>query len=88
MLTQLLRELRLAAGLKQTEAAEALGIAQTGISDIETSDRGLDLLVVRDLVQIYGADWLKFIAELERRLATAPQPAGALIRKTPSKKSK
>jgi transcriptional regulator with XRE-family HTH domain len=84
VLAQLLRELRLAAGLTQTQAAQALGLTQTGISDIETSDRGLELLVVRDLVRVYGADWLAFVAELERRLGAEPQPASALIRKSPA----
>lgn len=81
VLAQLLRELRLAAGLTQAQAAEALGLTQTGISDIETSDRGLELLVVRDLVKVYGADWVEFVIELERRLAAAPQPAASLIKR-------
>jgi transcriptional regulator with XRE-family HTH domain len=81
VLAQLLRELRLAAGLTQTEAAERLGLTQTSISDFETSDRGLELLVVRDLVRIYGADWLGFVGELERRLLAKPKPASSLIRK-------
>lgn len=88
VLAQLLRELRLAAGLTQAQAAEALGLTQTGISDIETSDRGLELLVVRDLVKVYGADWLAFVAELERRLAAEPRPASALIKKSAGDKPK
>lgn len=87
VLANLLRELRLAAGLTQVQAAEALGLTQTGISDIETSDRGLELLVVRDLVRVYGADWLEFVVELERRLSADPRPASSLIRKSPGSKS-
>jgi transcriptional regulator with XRE-family HTH domain len=85
VLAQLLRELRLAAGLTQAQAAAALGITQTGISDIETSDRGLELLVVRDLVKVYGADWLAFVTELDRRIAADLTPAAALI-KSPARK--
>ena len=81
VLAQLLRELRLAAGLTQTEAAERLGLTQTSISDFETGDRGLELLVVRDLVRIYCAGWLDFVGELERRLPAKPKPASSLIRK-------
>jgi transcriptional regulator with XRE-family HTH domain len=84
VLAQLLRELRLAAGLTQAQAAEALGLTQTGISDIETSDRGLELLVVRDLVRVYGADWVEFVVELEKRLGAEPRPASALIRESKS----
>jgi transcriptional regulator with XRE-family HTH domain len=81
VLAQLLRELRLAAGKTQTQAADAIGITQTGISDFETSDRGLELLIARDLVRVYGGDWLAFIAELEKRLNAGTTPASALIKK-------
>ena len=80
VLALLLRELRMAAGMTQAQAAEAIGLSQTSISDFETNDRGLELLVVRDLVQVYGGDWLAFMAELERRLTAGTKPASALIR--------
>jgi transcriptional regulator with XRE-family HTH domain len=80
VLAGLLRELRIANKLTQAQAAEALGITQTGISDLETGDRGLEFLVVRDLVRVYKADWVEFLVELERRLAARPIPAASLIR--------
>ncbi|MGY3231835.1 transcriptional regulator with XRE-family HTH domain [Luteibacter sp. HA06] len=80
VLTGLLRELRLAAGMTQAQAAEALGLTQTSVSDLETGDRGLELLVVRDLVRIYRADWRAFVEELERRLDAGHKPAASLIR--------
>lgn len=80
VLAALLRELRLAAGMTQGQAAEKLGLTQTSVSDFETSDRGLTLLVVRDLVHAYGADWLGFVAELERRLTAGTLPASALLK--------
>jgi transcriptional regulator with XRE-family HTH domain len=83
VLAHLLRELRLAAGMTQSQAADAIGITQTGISDFETSDRGLELLIARDLVRVYGGDWLAFMAELEKRLNAGTTPASALIRKRP-----
>lgn len=81
VLALLLRELRLAAGMTQVQAAEKLGLSQTSISDFETNDRGLELLVVRDLVRVYGGDWLAFMAELEKRLTAGTKPASALIPK-------
>jgi transcriptional regulator with XRE-family HTH domain len=77
----LLRELRIAAGFTQAQAAEALGMTQTSVSDLETGDRGLELLIVRDLVRIYGGDWRAVVDELERRLDAAPAPAASLLRK-------
>jgi transcriptional regulator with XRE-family HTH domain len=81
ILALLLRELRLAADMTQVQAAEHLGLSQTSISDFETNDRGLELLVVRDLVRAYGGDWLAFMSELEKRIMAGTKPASALIRK-------
>lgn len=88
VLALLLRELRMAAGMTQAQAAEAIGLSQTSISDFETNDRGLELLVVRDLVQVYGGDWLAFMQELEKRLTAGTRPASALIRKRPGEAKK
>ncbi|WP_460878746.1 helix-turn-helix domain-containing protein [Rhodanobacter koreensis] len=79
-MAQLLRELRLAASLTQAQAAAAVGITQAGISEMENGARGLDLLVVRDLVNLYGADWPAVIMELDRRIAADLTPAKALMR--------
>lgn len=84
VLAQLVRELRIAAGMTQVQTAAALGITQTGISDIESGDRGLDLIVVRDLVGIFGADWFAFIQELETRILAGTKPASTLLRKKKS----
>lgn len=88
VLALLLRELRLAAGMTQVQAAEKLGLSQTSISDFETNDRGLELLVVRDLVRVYGGDWLAFMTELEKRLTSGTKPASALLRRSPTKTKK
>ncbi|NII56106.1 helix-turn-helix transcriptional regulator [Luteibacter sp. SG786] len=85
VLTGLLRELRLAAGMTQAQAGLAIGLTQKGISDFETGDRGLELLTVRDLVHAYGGDWAQFIAELDRRLEKGHRPAATLIRRVPHK---
>lgn len=83
VVAQLLRELRLAAGLTQAQAAEQVGITQAGISELENATRGLDLLVVRDLVAAYGADWPSVIIELDRRILAAPAPAASLMKREP-----
>lgn len=82
VLCGLLRELRVATGLRQDEVAAQLGTSQTTISEIELGQRGVDLLVCRRLVGVYGADWEAFIAELERRLAAGTTPAATLIRRS------
>jgi transcriptional regulator with XRE-family HTH domain len=79
VLCSLLRELRLATGLRQDQVAEQMGTSQTTISEIELGQRGVDLLVCRRLVAVYGAGWLAFIEELDRRLQVAPRPASTLL---------
>lgn len=80
VLCSLLRELRLATGLRQDQVAEQMGTSQTTISEIELGQRGVDLLVCRRLVAVYGADWPGFVEELERRLQVLPNPASGLIK--------
>lgn len=83
VVAQLLRELRLAAGLTQAQAAAAVGITQAGISEMENASRGLDLLVVRDLALIYGADWHAVIVEIDRRIDAKLKPAATLMKRKP-----
>jgi transcriptional regulator with XRE-family HTH domain len=80
VLCALLRELRLATKMRQDQVAEQMGTSQTTISEIELGQRGVDLLVCRRLVAVYGADWLAFVGELERRLDSGPLPASSLIK--------
>lgn len=86
VVAQLLRELRLAAGLTQAQAAATVGITQAAVSEMETATRGMDLLVVRDLVNAYCADWPAFVVELDRRIAADLTPAAALIKGKPATK--
>lgn len=60
VLAAILREMRLEAGLTQTEAAEALGISQTSLSDLEISERGIDYLFVSDACEVYGRTMVEF----------------------------
>ena len=66
----LLKEVRLEAGLKQEEVAARLGVQQTFLSKIETKDRRLDLIELRDLCAAYGLSTVDFLVRLEARLET------------------
>lgn len=67
-LIALLRELREKAGLTQTAAAEAIGRRQGYISDVETGDRGVDYLQIREFCGAYGIEPMNFVRMLEERL--------------------
>jgi transcriptional regulator with XRE-family HTH domain len=64
----LLRELRLTAGLKQSEVSAALDKPQPYISAIETGQRRVDLIEVRDICAVLGITFPTFVDRLERAL--------------------
>jgi ribosome-binding protein aMBF1 (putative translation factor) len=64
----LLRELRIGAGLTQAELAARLQRDQTLISKIETGERRLDILELREICQAIGISLEKFIRRLEKAL--------------------
>jgi transcriptional regulator with XRE-family HTH domain len=64
----LLRELRLAVGMKQSELSAALGQPQPYISAIETGHRRVDLVEIRDICAVLGVSLSTFVGRLERRL--------------------
>lgn len=82
VLIGLLRDLRIEAGLTQSDVGARLGVAQTAISDIETNERGVDYLLVHDLCKIYGTAMADFVTEFARRLkAGAKGGRKTLVRK-------
>jgi transcriptional regulator with XRE-family HTH domain len=72
VLIRLLRELRLEAGLSQSQVAEHLRRPQTYVSAVELGERGLDLLQVREMTALYGMGFLAFVQMLEEQIAAAP----------------
>ena len=60
----LIREARKKAGLTQAEAAEALGIRQSFISDIERGERRVDVIEFLQLCKIYQCDPARLVKKL------------------------
>jgi len=68
-LALLLRDLRLEAGLSQAQVAERLGDRpQSYISAVEVGQRGIDVVQVLELIQLYGVDFVDFARRLQERL--------------------
>lgn len=68
LLVELVRELRLRAGLTQAEVSEQLGLSQSNLSDLERGSRRLDVIELRDLANICGTSLPDVVSELEGRL--------------------
>ena len=67
-LVNLLREVRLEAGLTQTELAMRIGRDQTFVSKYESGQRRLDVLEVREICQVVGSTLEVFVKRLEETL--------------------
>ena len=53
-------------GITQIQLAELLKVNQTFVSRIETCDRRLDLIELRQIGQVLGISFVDFVAEVER----------------------
>jgi transcriptional regulator with XRE-family HTH domain len=73
-LKELLRQIRLGAGLRQTDLAEKLGQPQSFISKYESGERRLDLLELRQVCQAVGLSLADFVDRFEKALQCSPTP--------------
>jgi transcriptional regulator with XRE-family HTH domain len=64
----LLRDIRLEAGLHQAELSAALGKPQPYISNIETGDRRIDIIEIRDICVVAGVTLPAFVERLEKAI--------------------
>lgn len=80
-LIELLRELRLAADLRQAELAERLGANQNFISNVEQGIRRLDLVELRDYAAALEVPFLELTAAWEARLTDQKSPQRSRSRK-------
>jgi transcriptional regulator with XRE-family HTH domain len=67
-LQRLLRQTRLAAGLRQEDLAEHLGRPQSFVSKYERGDRRLDLVELRQICQAVGVPLADFARRFEESL--------------------
>lgn len=61
-----LRSKREMGGVKQTQLAELLKVNQAFVSKIETCERRLDIIELRNICQVLNISFVDFIAEVER----------------------
>ena len=65
----LVREIRLAAGMRQRDTAERLGRPQSFVSKYESGERRLDILEIRAVCHACGVPLEAFVHRLEDRLS-------------------
>ena len=67
LLEQLYR-LRVSSGLRQSDLAEKLNVPQSFISKIESGERRIDLIELREICVALGSNLKEFINEFEKAL--------------------
>ena len=68
LLLELVREVRLAAGVTQEELSRKLGRPQSFVSDVERGTRRLDVLELRDICGHLAHPFVELVAEYDRRI--------------------
>ncbi|HEY9408096.1 MAG TPA: helix-turn-helix transcriptional regulator [Jiangellaceae bacterium] len=64
-LLAVLRELRMAAGLRQEDVAEALDVNQTWVSKYERGERRLDVVELAQVAKVLGSSLTEVILRLD-----------------------
>ena len=67
-LQSLLRQVRLGAGLRQSDLAERLAQSQSFVSKYESGERRLDLLELRQICHAVGVSLAEFVNRFEKSL--------------------
>ena len=67
-LQELLRNMRVSAGLRQSDVAKKLGVPQSFVSKYEAGERRLDLIEIRKLCDLFGSSLSRFAVLFEKKL--------------------
>lgn len=67
MLEQLYR-LRISSGLRQSDLADKLKVPQSYVSKVESGERRLDLVELREICKILGSNLEEFTREFEKAI--------------------
>jgi transcriptional regulator with XRE-family HTH domain len=76
VLLALLRDMRLAAGLRQADVAAKLGKPQSFVSNYESGERRLDLLELKMICEVLGVELVDFVARFERGVVPTHERRG------------
>lgn len=65
---ELLYQARVGSNLRQIDIAEQLGVPQSFISKVESGERRIDIVELKELCDLYGIALLEFIKVFERKI--------------------
>jgi transcriptional regulator with XRE-family HTH domain len=68
VVTELLYRLRINAGITQLQLAKLLDVPQSYVSKIETGERRIDVVELKEFCKVLNSDLTEFVAMLEKDL--------------------
>lgn len=68
VVTELLYRLRINAGITQLQLAKLLNVPQSYISKIETGERRIDIVELKEFCKVLNSNLLEFVVMLEKDL--------------------
>lgn len=69
ILLELLKKIRIEAGLRQVDLAKKLRVPQSMISKYEVGERRIDLLELREICAVLGVSLVEVVEQLEHLLS-------------------
>lgn len=68
ILLEMLYQLRVASGLRQSDLADLLKVPQSFVSKIEGGERRIDLIELRAILKCFKTDIKEFVTEFENKI--------------------
>ncbi|ANF50948.1 hypothetical protein A0O34_10645 [Chryseobacterium glaciei] len=68
VLLEMLYQLRASSGLRQSDLADLLNVPQSFISKIESGERRIDFIELREILKCLRSDIIEFLTEFENKI--------------------
>lgn len=68
IVVDLLKDMRISSGRRQSDVAKELGVPQSFVSKYEAGERRLDITEIRALCALFGSSLSKFASLYEKRI--------------------
>lgn len=68
ILLEMLYQLRVVSGLRQSDLAHLLKVPQSFVSKIESGERRIDLIELREILKCFKTDIKEFVNEFENKI--------------------